>query len=404
MRPAAGILSRAMRLTSSFAVFRTEPGEQDLSRARWLAREGRILPAEREYREALTRHPDLVTGWMEVFELVRRDGRFEAALAIAEQAQRHFGPDAAMPLALRGAALAELGRVREAIGALEGALERDGNLALAWHELAYAAFRVGESSRALLALDRAFALEPHTDTLMLRGRILREAGQYEAALVAFDAAMQASDHEIPQREAQRESAATRRAASLGGRRPREFSVRERLFADTGAVVLVPQPPVGPQLSLALAAALGSLSGIARQVGWRPAAVAGAVADDAPLAASVAAALDTQVVAAAALDPADRPFVVTLVNGGTAELDRQTARLERWHTGVTFALIQVAGMVPSADIVGALCAPHAAPSALEAARLSLDHADVIASDADEPARLAASAEAPWRRRQAEPGRL
>jgi tetratricopeptide (TPR) repeat protein len=389
-----------MRLTSSFAVFRTEPGEQDLSRARWLAREGRILPAEREYREALARRPDLATGWMEVFELVRRDGRFETALAIAEQAQRHFGPAAAMPLALRGAALAELGRVREAIGALEGALERDGNLALAWHELAYAAFRVGESSRALLALDRAFALEPHTDTLMLRGRILREAGQYEAALIAFDAAMQASDHEIPQRDAQREGAATRRAASLGGRRPREFSVREKLFADTGAVVLVPEPPVGPPLAAALAAALASLPAIAGHVGWRPAAVAGAVADDTPLAASVAAALGSHAVAVAALDPADQPFIVTLVNGGTAELDRQMARLERWKTGATFALIQVAGAVPSADVVGALCAPHAAPAALEAARLALAQPAAAASDPDEAARLAASPDAPWRRRQEE----
>jgi len=45
-----------------------------------------------------------------------------------------------------------------------------------------------------LALDRAFALEPHTDTLKLRGQVLREAGRYQAAEVAFEGAAQAAEH------------------------------------------------------------------------------------------------------------------------------------------------------------------------------------------------------------------
>ncbi|HWO90261.1 MAG TPA: tetratricopeptide repeat protein, partial [Gemmatimonadales bacterium] len=227
-----------MRLTSSFAVFRADPGEQDLSKARWYGRDGKLEAAVQEYRAALQRNPDMVAGWMELFELLRRAGRLDEALQVALESRRQFGPEAAMPLALEGAALAELGRVKEAVASLEGALERDGNLALAWHELAYAAYRVGEFARALLALDRAFALEPHTDTLMLRGRILREAGQYEAALVAFEAAHQSAEHDVPKRDAEREMAATRRAAALGGKRPRDFTARERLFAETGSAVLI----------------------------------------------------------------------------------------------------------------------------------------------------------------------
>lgn len=385
-----------MRLTSSFVVFRADPEEQDLARARWLAREGRAADAEKEYRAALAGHPDIATGWMELFELVRRDGRFEDALGVANAAVAHFGPDAAMPLALRGAALAELGRVREAIQALEASLERDGNLAVAWHELAYAAFKVGESSRALLALDRAFALEPHTDSLMLRGRILREAGQYEAAEVAFEAAQQATEHDIPQREARREVAATRRAASLGGRRPKQFTPAERVFVGAGTVVLVPAPSGDPAGTLA--AALAALPDLAHRIGWHPAAVAGAGPDDAPLAAAVAAALGADAIGAAALDPGDQPLVVTMINTGSEDWERQVARLERWRAGTTFALVQVRGTPSPADVAGAEVAPVQAAPALEAARDALSRSAAPA-DVTEAATLAASPEAPWRRRHA-----
>src|SRR3990172_7129884 len=139
-----------MRLTSSFAVFRYDPGDKDLAKARWFGREGNVDAAELEYRNALHRNPDLASAWLELFELLRRAGRLDDALALARGARQHFGPDAAMPWAIEGAALVDLGRLREATRALESALERDGNLALAWHETAYAAFRAGQYGRALL--------------------------------------------------------------------------------------------------------------------------------------------------------------------------------------------------------------------------------------------------------------
>jgi len=386
-----------MRLTSSFVVFRADPEEQDLATARWLAREGRLADAEREYRAVLERHPDIATGWMELFDLVRRDGRHAEALAVADDAVRHFGPDAAMPLALRGAALTELGRVKEAIGALEASLERDGNLAVAWHELAYAAFRVGEYSRALLALDRAFALEPHTDSLMLRGRILREAGQYEAAEVAFEAAQQATEHDIPQRDAQREVAATRRAASLGGKRPKAFSARERAFVESGTVVLGAGAAAADPAA-AFAACLAALGALAHRIGWHPAAVAGAVRGDEPLAQAVARALGVDAVGAAALDPRDQPLIVTFLNSGDAAWDHQVARLERWRAGTSFALAQVRGAQPPADIAGMECAPGETATMRQAAIDALA-ASAVPADVTEAAALASSPAAPWRRRHA-----
>lgn len=387
-----------MRLSSSFAVFRADPAEQDLARARWLTRDGKTEAAEREYRTALAARPDLAAGWIELVELLRRDNRHEAALEVAMGAEAHFGPAAAMPLVLKGAALSELGRTREAVKALEAALERDGNLALAWHELAYAAFKVGEFSRALLALDRAFGLEPHIDTLLLRGRILREAGQYEAAEVAFDAAQQATDHDIPKRDAEREGLATRRAAALGGKRPAAFTMRERVFVETGtAVIDAGKPDAGLSAEL-LAGCMAALPGLVAAAGWKPAVVAGAAGVDGVLAQAVAKLLGAHTAMIAAIDPADRPLIVTLLNDGGAEWAKQTKRLARWSAGATFALVQVPGAPDPADAAGAIRAvPPEEVRAFAGAALALKEAEPM--DATEAARLAANAQAPWFRRAA-----
>lgn len=353
-----------MRLTSQYSVFRFDPGEQDLAKPRWLAREGKIDEAEAEYRKAIGHKPDLHAGWLELFELLRRVGRFQDALELADAAQRHWGHDAAMPHTLRGAALVELGRANEGLVELQKAIELDDTLFLPWHEYGYAAYRTGHASEALMALDRAFALEAHTDTLMLRGRILRDGGQYDAAEVAFQAATQATDHDLPRREAEREILTTRRAAALGGRRPREFSARERWFVSDGGVLLVPDAPGPAGAAEAVAAALGWLLALAGELQWRPAAVAGASPDDDRLAEMLAARLGAVAVGASSLDPADSPLIVTLVGDDREEWSKQLERLARWRSGWSFALFRRAGM-PGADVVG-----------LDADPVSIDLAQVL----------------------------
>src|SRR5437899_9071353 len=222
-----------MRTTASYELFPDAPSERAMARARYLAREGRIADAEKAYREVLAVHPDLKPCWAECFELLRRQGRREDALHLAEGALAQFG-DAAFPLALKGAALIELDRYREAIAVLEQAVEYDPDLALVWHELGYAAFRLGDKNRALLALDRAFALEPHTETLRLRGRILRDAGRYQAAEVAYEGAAQAAEHAEQREAAEREILVTRRYAFYAPRRPEDLAPAERWFAETPA--------------------------------------------------------------------------------------------------------------------------------------------------------------------------
>jgi len=400
-----------MRLTSSFAVFRVQPGEEGLAKARWLVREDKAADAEKAYRGALAANPDLRSGWLELFELLRREGRFHDALELAMRAESHFGPDAAMPRAIKGAALAELGRTRDAVLALEEAIERDGNLALAWHELAYAAFRAGEYARALLVLDRAFALEPHTDTLMLRGHILRAAGQYDAAEVAFEGAHQSAEHDVPRREAEREIRATRRAAALGRKKPRQFDARERLFADQGAILVDPAgdgpPPGADAVPALLADCVAALAGLVVAMRWRPAVCGGATAADDALAGAVARAIGggAQAVPVAALDPADRPLIVTLWNdrAGTAaarEWERQVARLERWRSGWSFALAQDPDAGEPADLVGTLRLPGDTAALARQAAAALVAPPVVA--ACDPALLALAGQplARWCLRQAE----
>ncbi len=225
-----------MRTTSSFEIFPTDSSERDLAKARWHRQEGRAGEAEAAYRTVMERRPGLHTSWTECFDLLRQAGRSEDALALAVDAERRFSAEA-FPIALKGAALIEQRRFQEALAALETAVQRDPYLALTWHELGNAAFQIGDGSRALLALDRAFALEPHTETLTLRGRILRETGELYAATVAFEAAMHSATHEEQRTEIEREIQLTQRLGDFAPRRLKELTPAERWFAEHGVVVL-----------------------------------------------------------------------------------------------------------------------------------------------------------------------
>src|SRR5205809_4428982 len=234
-----------MRTTASYELFPDARSERALARARWLAREGRVRDAQSEYDELLAANSELKPAWAEYFELLRMSGHGEEALQLADRARGALG-ETGFAYTLRGAALTELGRYREALAELERAVEVDPDLALVWHELGYAAYKLGDKNRALLALDRAFALEPHTDTLKLRGQILRDAGRYQAAEVAFEGAAQAAEHAEQRGDAEGEIATTRRYGAYAPRRPDDLTPAERWFADTGSIVLASTPgPVAP---------------------------------------------------------------------------------------------------------------------------------------------------------------
>ncbi len=225
-----------MYSTDQYRIFSGEAADRWLSRPRRLAQEGRLAAAVEAYRAVLAAQPGLRQAWLECFQALRHGRRHHDALALAEEARAQLGEDA-LPDALRGAALVELGRYREGLAALEAAARREPNLGLIWHEAGYAAYRLGELSRALMALDRAFALEPHSGTLHLRGKVLRQAGRYLAAEVAFEGAAEAAEFPAQRQAAEREIRATRRYAAFPGSRPDLLPRARRWFADTGAVPL-----------------------------------------------------------------------------------------------------------------------------------------------------------------------
>lgn len=252
-----------MHSTDQYRVFPSVPADRVLSRPRRLLSEGRLRDAADAYRAVLTAEPELRTAWLEYFSLLRQEGRHGDALELAAAAASQFGDDA-LPFALRGAALVELGRFRDGLEALDEAAQRDPDLGLIWHEAGYAAWRLGELSRALMALDRAFALEPHSGTLHLRGKVLRQAGRYLAAEVAFEGAAEAAEFPVQREAAARELAITRRFALFPGTRPETLTPAQRWFADQGAVALS-----GSQAPAADAAAVaGGFARLAGELGWR----------------------------------------------------------------------------------------------------------------------------------------
>lgn len=336
-----------MYTTGQFRVFATEPEERALTRPRHLLREGRSRDAEDAYRTLTVLQPDLKLAWGEYFELLRSDRRFEEALELATRAAGQFGDDA-FAVALLGAALVELGRYREGLTALEEAAGRDPNLAMVWHEAGYAAYRLGEHSRALLALDRAFSLEPHSGTLHLRGKILRQAGRYLAAEVAFGGAAEAA--EIPEQriEAERQIGVTRRYAAFPGFRPHDLPPARRWFAETGAVLLTGS---AEQAAPDEEAVLQTFAELAVDEGWRFTSM---VRTDG-WAGWEALAAALQLPMHSEIEPGDAAIplvVVRRVSGDQRGWERARRQINASESGLSFALHQAVDR-PTADVVGLL---------------------------------------------------
>lgn len=331
--------------TDQFRVFAGAPVDRLLSRPRRLLQEGRRQEAESAYQALVSTHPDVKQGWIEYFAVLRYARRHEDALQLAEQASEQFGDDA-LPAALKGAALVELGRFREGLTALDEAACKDPDMAMVWHEAGYAAWRLGELSRALMALDRAFALEPHSGTLHLRGKVLRQAGRYLAAEVSFEGAAQAAEF-TPQREAaEREIGVTRRYAAFPGTRPDTLTPARRWFADSGSTPLTGSQGE-PASETDVARAMVTL---AQDLGWRFSVL---VALDAWTGwYDLAKALGVPVAAAMPDDPDAIPLFVARTPGTVTHWASEVYAPADRGRGLSLALYQDRTS-PPADVTGQL---------------------------------------------------
>lgn len=335
-----------MHSTAQFRVFGVSPSERRLVRARQLARDGRSAEAEDAYRAVLAEDAGGRQAWGEYFEWLRAEHRHDDALFLAERAAAQF-PGEAFALALLGAAQVELGHYREGLAALDHAAQADPDLGLVWHETGYAAWRLGESSRALLAVDRAFALDPHGATLLLRGRILRDAGRYLAAEVAFTGAREAAEFPEQRREAERQLGIVRRCAAFPGATPASLSATRRWFAETGGASLTaPGGDTTPDQGDLLRA----FADLAREEGWRFTAVH--ATDGWPGWQALARALRLALVPVT--DHAQEiPLIVTRSPAmGGLKWEMAVARLAESEVGMSFALTSPA-RGSGADVVGTL---------------------------------------------------
>ena len=335
-----------MFTTAQFRVFTTEPEERVLSRPRNFLRQGNNTEAEASYQEVVRDYPELKAAWAEYFQLLRAEGRFDDALALAEQVRSRFGDDA-LSFALRGAAQIELGSFREALESLERAAQQDPNFGMVWHEMGYAAFRMGQPGPALLALDRAFALDPRSGTLHLRGKILRNSGQYLAAEVAFSGAAESAEFPEQRAEAEKQIAITRRYAGFE-RRPCDIAPTRRWFAETGAVLLVAGGEARIPSDEEIVAGLVRLS---MDLGWRFTAV---VKGDAwPGWDGLGGALGAPVIAGGAAEMGAVPLAVVRRphQAGDAWM-AASARIHASKAGLTFVLEQPDGQ-HVADVAGHL---------------------------------------------------
>jgi hypothetical protein len=219
---------------------------------------------------------------------------------------------------------------------------------MVWHEAGYAAYRLGEQDRALLALDRAFALEPHSGTLHLRGKILRGAGRYLAAEVAFTGAVESAEYPEQRAEAERQVAITRRYAAFAGRRPSDLTPTQRWFGDHGASLLTRSEgehhPAPERL-------VQEFITVVREEGWQFTHLITTDEWDGWVALAAALALPGH--DGKALPPEAIPLVVGLRPGGVgspwAAATRQVLRSEE---GLTFSVFQPASG-PVSDIAGIL---------------------------------------------------
>ncbi len=362
-----------MFTTSQFRVFATEPGERAIAAARQLMQDGHLEAAEDAYLELLDTQPEVKLAWGEYFTMLRNARRFEEALALSAQAADHFGDDA-FPATLKGAALVELGRYREALVALEHAASLDPGLALVWHEAGYAAYRLGEYARALLALDRAFALEPHSGTLHLRGKILRTAGRYLAAEVAFQGAAEAAEFDEQRAEAIRQVSVTRRYALFGPTKPIDLHESRQWFAETGAVPLTYHADLRPPNDEEL---VRGFAQFAREQEWRFTAIY--QADAWPGWSILADELGLDTAADAQFETGAVPLVVARQpQTGEAVWDDAVAFVRRARAGLVFVLHQPTDQEP-ADIFGVLAGQAGAMLDLATASEVVQHPNSVLQD-------------------------
>lgn len=158
-------LRAAGREEAALALFRRAAAENELSAvpvanaAASLVSLGRRAEAEREYRKALTLDPSLAEAAANLARLLRERGDRAGAIATLEAAIA-AGSHGSEVYLERGTALAEAGRVGEALADFREAARRDPTDTVALENAARAAFHLGRGREAAQAYEALLRLAP----------------------------------------------------------------------------------------------------------------------------------------------------------------------------------------------------------------------------------------------------
>lgn len=128
-----------------------------------LERIGRDDEAREAYRAALTRRPGHYKSMNKLSRLDCRHGDYDAALSLAEKSIGHEDEANAEGYYAKALALRGLGRVAEALEAVEEATKRDPKLQAAWKDKAFLLRRLGRPEEAKEAAKASLALAGEGD-------------------------------------------------------------------------------------------------------------------------------------------------------------------------------------------------------------------------------------------------
>ena len=185
--------SSGSRASGGLGIHRTAPlsapslAEQDALVALFNA--GRLSEGETMARDVIRRYPKAVFGWKALGTVLLAGDRQREALPALQQALE-LNPRDSECLNSLGKTLQDLGQLDAALDAIEHALRLRPDYGSALINRGNVLVQLGRSDEALVCLDRALALQPdsasaHND----RGHVLKALGRLDEALAAYTRAI-----------------------------------------------------------------------------------------------------------------------------------------------------------------------------------------------------------------------
>ena len=166
-----------------------DPVAQDIERARALQHRGEFGQSDALFRKILNAHPDSAEASYRYGNLLKDQGRLEAALASYDRAVA-LKSEFAHAFCNRAVVLGLLNRLPDALASYERALAIDPGDVVAHCNLAFLLNALGRKDAALASFDAAIAQDAtNFPAIFGRGALLQEQRRWDASLAAYEQAI-----------------------------------------------------------------------------------------------------------------------------------------------------------------------------------------------------------------------